>query len=798
VVMEDWYRSFKRNALVLVIVLLLLASVSSAVDITSISQNSPTIGLYEKFELTFTLDTSYSNPFDLAIIDITLRLTRPDQTQITVPAFFYREYEVVGSAPERYENPGPEQWKVRFAPSAIGAYSFDILIDEAGDVTEFPDMGTFTCAPGRNKEFIHKGFIRLDNEDPLSMKYDDASPRMNIGHNVCWVSDELAGCQNYYNNMAAAAENWTRIWMCPWGDDGWVIIECTNDHWSGNFSGVGVYSLQTSQRLDSVVDLAEQLGIAIQLVLQYHGLFSTTTNANWDVNPYNAARPQDGGFLDNPEDFFSNAEAIRLTKNKYRYIIARWGYSPAILAWELWNEVQYTDGWAKTRPDVITWHQEMADYIRAVDPHKHLITTSSHTSGFEDIWPIDTIDIIQVHHYGTPVINTFKTTPWQLGNQYQKPVIIGEYGAGSVDGLNSETNVEDLPEPYKTQMLEGLVLHNGIWSAFHARSSSHLWWWDWYIEPYNHYQVFAPLAQYMEGEDVRGMQQAERAVLGFQSYLANPQITDFWYVHTQTDFYLVGDSFPDMDKLSRFLQGSWHEEQRSDPTFHLTMPEAGQLIIHVSEVSSYADCSLRVLVNSSEVFSSTYPAGATNFKINVPLPAGPLSVQVENTGLDWFVIPTYEFAPGAVDLLDTAGLIKDDRALIWIYDINSRYGGTPSGTFSGELLLVKGLADGMYNVDFYATRDTDGIIHTLNAESSSELLTCTIPDFNQDIAVKVRPACVVDIDELTLLADYWLQNGSLLPADFNHDAKINIHDLSLLSAYWLDFCPPNWPTELND
>jgi hypothetical protein len=297
----------------------------------------------------------------------------------------------------------------------------------------------------------------------------------------------------------------------------------------------------------------------------------------------------------------------------------------------------------------------------------------------------------------------------------------------------------------------------------------------------------------MEGEDTRGMQPAQRAVQGFQSYLANPQVTDFWYVHTQTDFYLVGDYFSDMDKLSRFLQGTWHEEQRSDPTFHLTMPEAGQLIIHVSEVSSYADCKLRVLVNSSEVFSSTYPASSTNFTINVPLPAGPITVQVENTGLDWFVIPTYEFAPGEAYLLDSAGLIKDDRALIWVYDINSQYGGTPSGTFSGEQLLVKGLTDGMYDVDFYATRGTDGIIQTQNAESSSELLTCTIPDFTQDIAVKVRRACVVDIDDLTLLADYWLQNGPLLPADFDDDAKVNINDLSMLSDYWLNLCPPNWP-----
>lgn len=95
----------------------------------------------------------------------------------------------------------------------------------------------------------------------------------------------------------------------------------------------------------------------------------------------------------------------------------------------------------------------------------------------------------------------------------------------------------------------------------------------------------------------------------------------------------------------------------------------------------------------------------------------------------------------------------------------------------------------MYHVDFYTTRGTDGMIQMQNAESASGALSCTIPDFSQDIAVKVRRACIVDIDELILLADYWLQNGQQLPADFNDDTKVNIDDLSVLSAYWLEECP---------
>ncbi len=765
------------------IVLSLFVPVSFAVEVTSISQNSPTISQYEKYELTFTLDTTYSNPFDTDIIDVTAVITQPDGTQVTAPAFYYREFEVVGSGPEVYRNPGPEQWKIRFAPSIPGSYSFDININEAGVVTTFSDMPTFVCTEGTSR-----GFVRVDSDDPLCFQYDDGTARNNIGHNVCWVSEELAGCRTYYNNMAAVGENWTRIWMCSWGRDGWVTIEYNSAHGSNNFSGVGTYSLQTSQRLDSVVEAAEELGIGIQLVLQYHGAFSTTTNPDWANNPYNSSRPQDGGFLQNPEDFFSNAEAIRLTKNKYRYIIARWGYSCAIFAWELWNEVQYTDGWSKARPDVVSWHREMAEYISAVDPHGHLVTTSSHSSGFEDIWVIEDIDVVQVHHYGTPVIGSFKTTPHDMGDRYQKPVILGEFGAGSIDGNNSETNVEILGEPYKSQMLEGLVLHNGIWSAFHAKSSSHLWWWDWYIEPYNQYPVFAPLSEYMDGEDLRGMHPAERAVSGFDSYTANPQIGDFYHVHTQTDFYLDGYRFAGMEKLSKFLQGASQSQYRSDPVFHLTMPEAGRLIIQVNQVSAWGNNSLQVRVDSSVVFSSSYQAGASNFTIEVPLGAGDISVQIENTGQDWFNITGYEFAPGQPSLLDSTGLLKEDRALIWVYDINSQYGRTPSGIFSGEALQVRGLADKKYDVNFYATRGMGGVIETQKVESVDGLLSCTIPDFSRDIAVKVTPSCIVGLGDLMSLAFYWLESGEQLIADFNNDDRVDTPELGAVANLWLEDC----------
>ena len=62
-----------------------------------------------------------------------------------------------------------------------------------------------------------------------------------------------------------------------------------------------------------------------------------------------------------------------ITLVKYRYIVARWGWSPAVVAWELFNEVHWTDAFRQGREaDVARWHGEMADFIRSVDVYGHL------------------------------------------------------------------------------------------------------------------------------------------------------------------------------------------------------------------------------------------------------------------------------------------------------------------------------------------------------------------------------------------------------------------------------------------
>jgi hypothetical protein len=761
------------------ITLLLAVNVgpAEAATITSISQNATTIGRYDKFEVTFTLSQTYSDPFDPYIIDVAVSFSEPGGTTATIPAFFYQNYTVTGSNPERYTTAGATSWKARFAPSKPGTHSFDITITDEGGTVVYTNAGSFVC-----QESSKKGFIRVNPNNPAFLKYDDGDTRVNIGHNIGWNTGGVYGWNDYLTKMHIAGENWVRLWMCRYGSDGGVLLEWKNGTYGGYFQGAGKLSMQTALRLDRYVEIAEQNDVAIQLTLQHHGQFSTTTNPDWTDNPYNAAAD---GFLNSPAEFFTNTDARRLTKNKYRYIIARWGYSPAIFAWELFNEVQFTNGWGSNQASVVNWHNEMAAYIRSIDPFKHLVTTSSHGSGFENIWNLPDVNLIQVHYYGTDTIHTFEQTALGLAS-FNKPVIMGEFGTG--------TEGSTQPEPYATQLKEGLELHNGIWSSFHVKSSAHLWWWDNYIDPCNLYPVFTPLSIYAANENLAdyNLARAQRAVSGAEAYYASPVLSDFMAISTQKVFYLQDDYFPGMENLSRWLHGSWQSARKSDPTFHLNMLTAGALKIHVESVSNSGAISLKVLVNGGQVFLQTFTNGSKNFIVTVPLSAGQQAVQIQNTGQDWFNISSYEFAPDNVSPLDSIGLSSNERAYIWIYDVNSQYGQTAHGVFHNEPVIVKGLDDGRYVVEVYATRGDGGVIASGRADSVSGQLTYMLPDFSKDITVKVKP-CIVGLDDLAAFCAQWLRSEPNLDADLDGDSDVDYADFSILAGHWSDRCPVGWP-----
>ena len=103
---------------------------------------------------------------------------------------------------------------------------------------------------------------------------------------------------------------------------------------------LGKYNQEKCGRIDSLLTLFEAHDIRLMFAIWPHDLFSKTVWAHqWDKNPLSK--------VTDVENVYSDSTAWEYQKRKYRYLIARFAYSRSFGIWELINEMNGTDGWAK-------------------------------------------------------------------------------------------------------------------------------------------------------------------------------------------------------------------------------------------------------------------------------------------------------------------------------------------------------------------------------------------------------------------------------------------------------------------
>ena len=78
--------------------------------------------------------------------------------------------------------------------------------------------------------------------------------------------------------------------------------------------------------------------------------------------------------------------------------IARWGYSPAILAWELHNEWGHINSTGS--PNQYNMIVAVNDYLAATDPYRHVRTTSQNSQAYSpQLWSSSGMDLANYHWY---------------------------------------------------------------------------------------------------------------------------------------------------------------------------------------------------------------------------------------------------------------------------------------------------------------------------------------------------------------------------------------------------------------
>ena len=653
---------------------------------------------YDHIEASFVLPNLSGNPFDYTENDVQATFRKPDGKSVTVPAFFD------GGTDNK-------TWRVRYTPRASGEYTLT-KVTRNGSPLPLNSVGTqkFSVAKGAPAQ---PGFVRRDPANPHRFRFDNGGVYYPIGINIAWGGQGV-DVSALLTKLGASGGNWSRIWMNHW--DG------KNLDWVDSKSKPGQYDLAVARKWDGIVAAAEKSGVHFQMVLQHHGQYSTSVNPNWDDNPWNA---KNGGFLQKPEEFFTNARARTLTKAKYRYIVARWGYSPSILAWELFNEVQFVDALHSKLPEghdaVIAWHKEMAAFVRSQDPDHHLVTTSSDTN-IPGLY--DAVDYIQPHSYPPDAITMAAGLE---PKKWDKPIFYGEVGPSGGDGrLNGSAYAE--------------FLHAALWASLmqsDTGGAAQFWYWD-QMERQNLFGAYQSATDFLKTTGLAsldGMRNIAPMVATSETGAVALGPGAGWGPAKQTDFAVSpGGDVPGIESLPSFLQGKAHTDLFTQANFQVDYAKPGTFAVLVRQAAK-AGAHVVITVDGKSVTEQDFPASAADTSANVtvtaPVPAGKHTITLSNSGADWVVLNRITLAPYG-SALKAMGKANSDHAALWIRRVAP---GAEGGTIT---LVPDTLKPGIYQAVWWDTKAGREISRdTVTIAAGGAGTAVKTPPITQDIAVFV-------------------------------------------------------------
>ncbi|MEZ4960600.1 MAG: FG-GAP-like repeat-containing protein [Saprospiraceae bacterium] len=688
--------------------------------INSLTPLAASVEKWGKFEVGIALTATFSNPYDYDEIAVTATFTGPSGQQKSVDGFFMQDYDLVPASGSLMPT-GNGKFKVRFSPDEIGTWSFAISVtDSIGTTTSA--IQNFDCVEVGSPN--NHGFVRTNMSNYLN--FDDGQPYIPIGENMAWqINNPYLDYKDWLESLASNGGNFMRLWHAHWG----LGLEWENGN--NSFQGLRNYKQTNCFYQDWLFDYCAENGIYVMLALQHHGPVSTQVNPNWDESPYNAAN---GGPCQNTWDFFSNGGAKADTKNRLRYIVARWGYARSILCWELFNEVVWTDDFANRKGEVADWHFEMAEFLKTTDPNRHLVTTS-YGNDFtdENVWAHPDIDLTQTHFYiNTPNLErALANGNRSFLNEFEKPTLNGEFGLG---GSASLANTDP----------DGIHLHNSIWGSLFGGGlgSAMTWWWDSYIHPQDLYYHFSVLHSFSEEVPFleKNMRPTTAVIAGVPGDLVlTPTLG--WAGFGEADISIDenGMVVPTGAALCQYLYGSlWNTQYRNPPTFNVDFPQPGQFQVKTGAAMGESP-SIAIYLDGVLVLQQN---GTTGQTYSILVPAGQHTIKVDNLGTDWITIASYSFS-GMGSRLDGYALMSEDKSIAAGWVLNNSYNheyvvanGAPDLAAGGQLYLHD-FVPGTYYIQWF-----DCLTGAMLEENTVALITGNesfpVPDLLWDAAFLIE------------------------------------------------------------
>ncbi len=484
----------------------------------------PKVG--ELLEISFELTHEYTDPFDRKNVDIAGEVILPDGESKIIRAFYFEDFVLDGK--DEYAKQvalGHPQFRWRFTPRQEGEHAIlvagriggqrielpEIMIKvKPGDpnwkgfIERMPDDDRFLQYSETGEEFWGQG---LNVRSPFDTRYNDMFPFTE------WEPYNLNMYKRLFEKYEEAGINVVEIWMSSW----WLALEWIPDkaqpaHNSEHpplrpnpgCHGVGHMNQWRAWKLDKILQWAEEHNIYVILAVHNHGKFSTWCDDEWEYNPFNV---RNGGYLRRPDEFFSNSRAFEDFRKLADYIVARWSYSPQILTWKLFTEINLTGsrGGSYLNYNVARWHKNAARHLKLFDPNKHLVTTHWSTDykvaqknpALAQARELDllTLDAYYSGHKGCSKLYTNLQGTLDFQDSVKKPFIITEFGG--------TPTADHLPHIYQQ-------LHVALWEGFVGgfAATPCLWWFP-LVEEMKLYNEYKAVANFAKGEARKGLKRTK-------------------------------------------------------------------------------------------------------------------------------------------------------------------------------------------------------------------------------------------------------------------------------------------------
>ena len=716
------------------------------------------VPLYSRYEMIIAAPDATGNPFDTRDIALHGEVTLPDGSIKQIDGFAYRSYNIEKST-ETTDNEmivaGPLEYRIRYAPTMAGEHhirTWFSLPNKAIDAGE----DSFIAEIAENS-----GYVRI-SPNQYTFMTEDGNAFYPIGSNMCWASSygvlpgqKLEDLLRMMRELAESGGTAFRLWAnASWAHS----IDWTPSD-EKDALRFGEISMSGCAKLDVIVEEAERLGLRI--------MFCIDAANNWVSNnlsrtPYGI---ENGGPCKTTADYFNLPEARLMTREKMKYVAARWGYSTAIWCWEFWNEVDGCGIEFVNAHQQLAWHQEMAQVLRQADPVNHIITTSTgHPLNFAAVWRMPEMEFTHTHHYGYMDSVEHISTMLKGYHEsnvafYKKPHIASEVGV-------SFTGAQSVWEK------DGSTLHNVLWSTTLLAKScgpGFMWFWDEYIHRYGLQTQYIGIAKFLRDER---WHEVETEPLEITPLDIPPRQFDT-PVELKVPSALSGSDYYrsifTIERDGRVEEGhlvpnTYYGTDRPHVNFRLTFnvdfPQDGLFtpmvwgggnncngIVSGSNATGEPIAEIRV----DDVVALRRPVCTERKdkksddlycdRLSVSVPAGKHTVSITNVGEGMFIaghilLTNYRTSKPRVTV---QGLQYPGHALLWIYNTDytwhtSRYGTTVEPV-SGMSVNIKNIETGKYKIEWWDTI-TGEIIACDEVNTNEDGLTAKVPDFVNDIAAK--------------------------------------------------------------